>query len=74
VPSKTQSLLPGAEYRCQGKEAAIGHLGGPSVAPVNNPIEQRANIGIAFKQENDSLSGQLVDLQQRIRTERMTTQ
>jgi hypothetical protein len=65
--------LPCTEDCCQRKEAAIGHLWGTSITSVNHPIEQWANIGITFKQKNDRLSSQLVDLQQNIKTVWMKT-
>jgi hypothetical protein len=66
--------LPCTEDCCQSKEAAISHLGSASVTTVNHPVEQWANIWITFKQKNDRLSSQLIDLQQNIETVWMKTQ
>lgn len=47
---------------CQSIETSICDFIGPSVAPVNDPVQQPAGVGVKVQQQHHCLLGQLVDL------------
>jgi len=57
---------PGAKNCSQRKEAAVGDGGTARVASVDGPIQKRANVRVAFQQQDGSVSRQLRNLRAKI--------